>query len=84
MGQRMADSQSNSRKAFPETGGECRQLQGQEEMIYLKGHGVLKSAFPWAGHSPLQAQNQPSSCSQLCLDKDAKGPLLVAWRRDEL
>lgn len=46
MGQRMADSQSNSRKAFPETGGECRQLQGQEEMIYLKGHEVLKSAFP--------------------------------------
>lgn len=46
MDQRMADSQSNSRKGFPETGGECFQPQGQEEMIYLKGHGVLNSAFP--------------------------------------
>lgn len=46
MGQRMADSQSKSRKAFPETGGESRQPQGQEEMIYLKGHGVSNSACP--------------------------------------
>lgn len=46
MGQRMADSQSNSRKGFPETGGKCCQRQGQEEMMYLKGHGVSNSPFP--------------------------------------
>lgn len=46
MGQRMASSGSNSRKGFPETGGECCQPRGQEEMMHLEGHGVLKPS-PW-------------------------------------
>lgn len=79
----MADSQSNSRKAFPETGSECRQPRGQEEMIYLKGHRVSDSAFALGWPLTLQAQNQPSSWSQLCLDEGVKGALLAAWRRDE-
>lgn len=55
MGQQMAGSRSNSRKGFPEAGGECCQPQGQEEVMYLEGHKVLKPS-PWAGHSHGQAQ----------------------------
>lgn len=70
IGQRMAGSGSNSRKGFPEAGGECCQPQGQEEMMYLEGHMVLKPS-PWAGHSHWQAQSWRVSWSQLRLGEGA-------------
>lgn len=46
----MAGSGSNSRKGFPEAGDECCQPQGQEEMMYLGGHMVLKPSPGLATH----------------------------------
>lgn len=84
MGQRMAGSGSNSRKGFPETGGECCQPQGQEEMMYLEAHRVKPS--PWAppfnfGKLKMSPGAGASSARGTLLM--AQGTLLMAWTRHE-
>lgn len=83
MGQRMAGSGSHSRKGFPETGGECCQPQGQEEMMYLEAHGVKPS--PWARHSTLASSKRASSLRAGASSAwvRVRGPLLMARARDE-
>lgn len=81
MGQRMAGSGSNSRKGFPEAGGECCQPQGQEEVMYLEGHEVLTPS-PWAGHSHGRAQTSLRAGASSAWER-VRGSLRMAYRRGE-
>lgn len=75
----MAGSGSNSRKGFPEAGGECCQPQRQEEMMYLEGHMVLSLPPGLATHiGKLKAGVRAGASSAW---ERVWGPLWMAWRR---